>query len=142
MHEKCIVKIDFRSQTSKELAKLLDFKSESNEAYLYNYLRVLDSQTQLPKGTTVEIANKLFAARDLTIKPDFKKAMETFYNSDIQRVDFKNAKETVDIINNFVSDKTKGLIKELFSEDAIDGLSRCCILKRLCAKNIKSYTLL
>ncbi len=136
------MKIDFRSQTSKELAKLLDFKSENNEAYLYNYLRVLDSQTQLPKGTTVEIANKLFAAQDLTIKPDFKKAMETFYNSDIQRVDFKNAKETVDIINNFVSDKTKGLIKELFSEDAIDGLSRCCILKRLCAKNLNCYILL
>jgi serpin B len=93
----------------------LDFKPDNNEAYLYNYLRVLDSQAQLSKGTTVQIANKLFAAEDLTIKPNFKKAMETFYNSDIQNVNFKNAKETVDIINNFVSNKTKGLIDELFN---------------------------
>ena len=112
----------------------MDFKPENNEAYLYNYLRILDSQAQLSKGTTVEIANKLFAAEDLAIKSEFKKAMETFYNSDIQNVDFKNSKETVDIINNFVSNKTKGLIDKLFNEDAIDGLSRYHIFRRLHTK--------
>ena len=107
----------------------MEFKSENNEAYLYNYLRILDSQAQLSNKITIQIANKLFAAQDLTIKPTFKKAMETFYNSDIQNVDFKNAKATADIINNFVSDKTKGLIKMLFSKDEIDGSSRYHILK-------------
>ncbi len=121
---KKVVDIDFRSTTSEELAKLLDFKSENNEAYLHNYLKVLDTLTQLSKGTIVQIANKLFPAQDLTIKPNFKKAMETFYKSDIQNLDFQNAKESVDIINNFVSNKTKGLIKKLFSEDAINGLTR------------------
>ena len=114
----------------------MDFEPENNEAYLYNYLKVLDSQAQLSKGTMVQIANKLFASEDLTIKPNFKKAMETFYNSDIQNVDFKNAKETVDIINNFVSDKTKGLIDKLFNEDAIDGLSRYHILMPLHTKKL------
>ncbi len=128
---KKVVDIDFRSTTSEELAKLLDFKSENNEAYLHNYLKVLDSLTQLSKGTIVQIANKLFPAQDLTIKPTFEKAMETFYNSEIQNVDFGNPKESVDIINKFVSDKTKGLIKELFSEDDIDASTRYQILRPL-----------
>ena len=102
----------------------MDFKSENNEAYLHNYLKVLDTLTQLSKGTIVQIANKLFPAQDLTIKPNFKKAMETFYKSDIQNLDFENAKESVDIINNFVSNKTKGLIKKLFSENDINELTR------------------
>ena len=114
----------------------MDFKPEKNEDYLHNYLRVLDSQAQLPKGTTVQIANKLFAAEDLTIKPNFKKVMETFYNSDIQNVDFTNSKETVDIINSFVSDRTKGLIDKLFNEEEIDGLSRYHILRLLHTKKL------
>jgi hypothetical protein len=35
------------SATSDELAKLLDLSADSNEAYLYNYLRVLDSLHQV-----------------------------------------------------------------------------------------------
>ena len=114
----------------------MEFKSENNDAYLYNYHQVLDSQAQLSKGTIIQIANKLFAAEDLTIKIEFKKAMETFYNSDIQNVDFGNLKETVDIINNFVSNKTKGLIDKLFNEDEIDGLSRYQILRQLHTKKL------
>ncbi len=112
----------------------MEFKSENNEAYLHNYLKVLDSLTQLSKGTIVKIANKLFPAQDLTIKSNFKKAMETFYKSDVQNLDFENAKESVDIINSFVSDNTKGLIKELFSEDDIDALTRYHILRQLYEK--------
>lgn len=130
------INIDSRSQTSEELAKLLGLKPENNQAYLNNYRRILDSQAKLSKGTTVQIANKLFAAQDLTIKPTFKKALETIYNSDIQNVDFKNSKETVDIINNFVSDKTKGLINKVLNEDEIDGFARYHILRELYTKKL------
>jgi len=84
----------------------------------------------------VQIANKVFAAKDLTIKATFKKALETIYNSDIQNVDFKNSKETVDIINNFVSDKTKGLITKVFNDDEIDGFFRYHILRELYSKKL------
>ena len=121
------------SDTSEELAKLLSFKPNNDETYLYNYLKVVDSLKQLSgnQGTSVQIANKLFAAEDLTIKENFKKAMERFYNSDIERVDFKNAKETTDVINEFVSEKTKGLIEKIFDEDALDGLSRLVMVNAI-----------
>jgi len=118
-----------RSQTSVELAKLLGFNPENNEAYLNNYLWILDSQAQLSKGTTVQIASTLFAAKELTIKPSFKKTIQTFYKSDIKKVNFINEKETLDIINSFVNYKTKGLIKRLFYEGQIDGLSKYHILR-------------
>ena len=119
--------------TSQELANLLALKPEHNRDYLYNFLKVLDSQTQLSSqpGTTVEIANKLYVANDLKIKQPFKQALQTFYNSDIQNVDFKNSEATVDIINKFVNDKTKGLIDKVLEADAIDGLSRMVMINAI-----------
>jgi serine protease inhibitor len=119
--------------TSQELANLLALKPEYNRDYLYNFLKVLDSQSQLSKepGTTVEIANKLYVAKDLTVKQPFKQALQTFYNSDIQSVDFKNPEATVDIINKFVNDKTKGLIDKILEADSLDGLSRMVMVNAI-----------
>ena len=119
--------------TSQELAALLALKTEHNRDYLYNYLRVLDSQSQLSRlpGTTVEIANKLYVANDLKIKQPFKQALQTFYNSDIENVDFKNTAVAVDIINKFVNDKTKGLINKVLEADSLDGLSRMVMINAI-----------
>lgn len=118
--------------TSDELAKLLAFEptDSNNQAYLYNYLKVIDHLQQVSgkKGAEVDIANRLFAAEDLKIKTDFKEALSRFYNSDIENVDFKNAEATTDVINKFVSDKTRGIIDKILEADAIDGLSRLVMI--------------
>ena len=61
------------------------------------------SQSQLSQDgkTKVQTADKLFAANDLTIKPTFTKAMELFYKSSVQNVDFKNAAVTLFKLNHF-----------------------------------------
>jgi serpin B len=121
------------TDTSKELANLLSIKPGNDEDYLYNYLQVVDRLAQLSgkQDISIQIANKLFAAEDLNIKENFKKALERFYNSDIEKVNFKHTKETTDIINTFVSDKTKGLIDKIFDEDALDGLSRLVMVNAI-----------
>jgi len=121
------------SDTSKELANLLSFKPGKDEAYLYNYLQVVDRLAQLSgkQDISIQIANKLFAAEDLNIKENFKKALKQFYSSDIEKVNFKHTKETTDIINTFVSDKTKGLIDKIFDEDALDSLSRLVMVNTI-----------
>jgi serpin B len=121
------------TDTSKELANLLSIKPGNDEDYLYNYLQVVDRLAQLSgkRDISIQIANKLFAAEDLNIKENFKKALERFYNSDIEKVNFKHTKETTDIINTFVSDKTKGLIGKIFDEDALDGLSRLVMVNAI-----------
>ena len=126
--------------TSEELAKLLGFKPSeaNNQAYLYNYLMVIDHLGQV-SGTTgaeVSIANKLFAADDLKIKEDFKDALSKFYNSEIQNVDFKNPEQTTDIINEFVNDKTNGLISKILESDALDGLSRLVLINAVYFKGL------
>ena len=121
------------SDTSKEIANLLSFKPGKDEAYLYNYLQVVDRLAQLSgkQDISIQIANKLFAAEDLNIKENFKKALEQFYSSDIEKVNFKHTKETTDIINTFVSDKTKGLIDKIFDEDALDSFSRLVMVNAI-----------
>ena len=126
--------------TSDELAKLLAFEpsDSNNEAYLYNYLKVINRLGQVSNntGSEVNIANRLFAAEDLKIKKEFKDTVSKFYNSEIQNVDFKNAKQTADIINEFVKDKTKGLINKILESDAIDGLTRLVLINTVYFKGI------
>jgi len=126
--------------TSDELAKLLAFEptDSNNQAYLYNYLKVIDHLQQVSgkRGAEVDIANRLFAAEDLKIKPDFKEALSRFYNSDIENVDFKNAEATTDVINKFVSDKTRGIIDKILEADAIDGLSRLVMINAVYFKGL------
>ena len=126
--------------TSDELAKLLAFEpsDSNNEAYLYNYLKVINRLGQVSNntGSEVNIANRLFAAEDLKIKKEFKDTVSKFYNSEIQNVDFKNAKQTTDIINEFVRDKTRGLISKILESDTIDGLSRLVLINTVYFKGI------
>jgi len=109
----------------------LNLKTEHNEEYLYNYLRAIQNLESKSGNVQVNIANSLFAADDLQIKSDFTAALDTFYKSDVRRVTFKNKKETADTINKFVSDKTKGLIEEIISEDAFDALSRLIMVNAI-----------
>ena len=126
--------------TSAELAKLLAFEptDSNNQAYLYDYLKVIDRLGQVSnnEGAEVNIANRLFAAEDLKIKNDFNDILQKFYNSEIQNVDFKNAKQTADIINEFVKDKTKGLITKVLESDAIDGLTRLVLINTVYFKGV------
>ena len=95
--------------TSEELAKLLGFEPSeaNNQAYLYNYLKVIDHLEQVSgkKGAEVSIANKLFAADDLKI-------------------------------NEFVNDKTNGLISKILESDALDGLSRLVLINAVYFKGL------
>lgn len=61
----------------------------------------------------------MFAAEDINLKPIFGAIIANFYNTSVDKVNFANGKDTVDIINNFVNEKTSGLIPELFDEQAL-----------------------
>jgi len=66
----------------------------------------------------------MYIAEDINLKPLYNGIISNFYNTTIDKADFGNSKETVGIINNYVSEKTSGLIPELFDEQAVVMI--CC----------------
>lgn len=68
------------------------------------------------KQVTLETANAVYANKDIALKEQFCKDMETYYEADARSLDF-DSKESLTVINNWMKDKTGGKIT-----DALDWL--------------------
>ena len=68
------------------------------------------------KQVTLETANAVYANKDIALKEQFCKDMETYYEADARSLDF-DSKESLTVINNWIKDKTGGKIT-----DALDWL--------------------
>ena len=66
----------------------------------------------------------MFIAQDLTLKPIYNAITTNFYNTSLEKVNFETPKDTADIVNNFVKEKTNGAFEHVFDEEAIDPLSK------------------
>ncbi|MGF1636637.1 MAG: serpin family protein [Cyclobacteriaceae bacterium] len=90
---------------------------EMNEAYrdLVKYLLELDKKTDL------QIANSNWYTHKLNIKPDFKSVLRDYYDAEVKAADFDDP-ATLDLINGWIENKTRGKIKDmldLIEPDAI-----------------------
>jgi serpin B len=70
-------------------------------------------------GVIIDIANSIWYRDEFTIKPEFIKANEDYYNAEVQQLVFNN--EAVDIINDWVKNKTNDKIEEII--DQIDPMT-------------------
>ena len=66
----------------------------------------------------------MFIAEDLTLKPIYNAIITNFYNTSLEKANFAAPKDTAEIINNFVKEKTNGAFDHVFDEDAINPLSK------------------
>jgi len=68
-----------------------------------------------PKAPTLTIANGLFLQREPPVEPSFLSGLQRHFGAAPEAVDFEgDPSGSVEAINAWVSDKTKGLIPELF----------------------------
>ncbi|MDR2914742.1 MAG: serpin family protein [Tannerella sp.] len=65
--------------------------------------------------STVSIANSIWYASDFTIKDPFIQTNKTYYDAEINSVDF-SLKEALDAINGWCSEKTNGKIPKIIDE--------------------------
>ncbi|KAI1287871.1 Serpin B9 [Halotydeus destructor] len=80
-----------------------------------NVLISLQSDPNNTESFDLIMANKVYTQNGSTVLEQFKNTLKSKYHADIEVVDFvtNQGRETADKINSWVSDKTKGLIKEL-----------------------------
>ena len=112
-------------ETKKEFERLMgNITVEQLNEYLYSYINNLDDSE-----IKLNIANSIWIRNGLQVKEDFLKINKNYYNADIFSTNF-NA-DTVDDINNWASDKTNGIIKDLLSYNDIDKNTAMCLLNAL-----------
>ena len=66
----------------------------------------------------------MYVAEDLTLKPIYGAVISNFYNTSLEKLDFGKPADAAEHINNFVREKTNGIIPTIFDESSLDKLSR------------------
>ena len=131
------------SPTSDEMAKLLAFEPTdlNNQAYLHNYLKVIDLLQSLSgiKGTELFAANRLFAAKDRRIKKDFIGMLDKFYNIDIEAVYFERQEQTAAVINEFIQEESHGRIYNIIKPDTIEDFFRFVMISAVYFKGLWKF---
>ena len=101
-----------KEDTLSQMESVLGMKTEELNQYLYSYMKAL------PQGEMykLNLANSIWFIDDerFTVKEGFLQINKDFYGADVYKAPFDNT--TVKDINNWVKDKTDGMIPEILDE--------------------------
>jgi serpin B len=132
----------FISPLSTYYALLIGYEGAKNETkqefekvlHIDNYENLTDFPTFSDKLITwrdssnyLNISNAIWIQKDFSIKTDYKNNVTQKYSSDIKTVDFKQKINASNEINDWVTDKTNGLIKNIISPNDINDYTRLII---------------
>lgn len=124
-------------KTQQEINTVLGFGDAGAEAINRFCLKLLTEAAGLDKETRVAIANNIYvnSARGYLLKSAFKEQAKTYYNAEPETRDFFDGL-TRDVINQWGSDHTEGMIKETLKEDEFDPMTICYLLNALYFKGV------
>lgn len=99
-----------RGDTAEEFERVLEFDPEFNTT-LGDLIRDID------KNPTLSSANKVWLSSGMNLKAEYTKILTDNYDSTAEELDFKSDTDRARrVINNWVSDRTNGRIRNLLSK--------------------------
>lgn len=104
-----------RGETQRAMARTLGYESFSPETINGSYATQLQQVAQRSaddQGIELRMANGLWKHQELDFRKDFLQRNERFFKATIRSLDFY-APAAADVINQWVSDQTEGLIPRL-----------------------------
>lgn len=112
-----IVSEGAKGDTAEQINDVFGFSNDpqqrQNEFKLAN-----DNLNHPDKDYSLSVANALWLAMDFTAKPEYVDAAKTYYDSNVESVDFRT--DGIGVINSWVENKTQNKIKELFEPGSLD----------------------
>lgn len=99
-----------KDETAQELASVLHYTLPEEQLHpaMGELIEAVEDETE---GQLFQMANALFVNQDTVLEPDYLKLTKTFYDAEETRVNFKKQPErAIEIINDWVKVKTRGLI--------------------------------
>ena len=106
-------------KTQQEINTTLGFGEAGADAINAFCKKLLEESPSLDKGTQVLIGNTIYTNKGYTLKPKFVKTAKEFYDATPESRDFYDGK-TLDIINQWASDHTNKMIKQVLDDDTFN----------------------
>ncbi|MCK9507813.1 MAG: serpin family protein [Pigmentiphaga sp.] len=108
-------------ETKTEMESTLKMSGMSAEEINEYYQIMQNSLTTVDRSTKLNIANSIWYKDGYPIYPPFLDINRKYFDAEVSALDFTNPK-SLDIINNWCSDKTNGLIKNPLDEIPADAI--------------------
>ena len=110
-------------ETEKELEQKLGFHEGGIQAVNDYCKKLIEGLPKVDRNVKLNIANALFVNKNkATLKSQYQKDMQTYYNAKVENLDFKSS-STLNTINNWAKDKTNGMIPTILDEINPDMLT-------------------
>ncbi|WDV44886.1 serpin family protein [Clostridiaceae bacterium M8S5] len=119
-----------KDNTKKELDTVINSAGLSNMELAEQYAIIINALVKTTKNTDtiINLANSLWVDKDKNIKSDFQQLIGRYYDTDTFSIEFSN-KDAKKSINNWISEKTDGLIKKYIEN--IDDLKVLYVINTL-----------
>ena len=119
-------------KTQEEINEVLGFGEAGADAINKFCRKLLTEASGLDKETKVSIANTIFVNKDqgYELQPAFVEKANEFYDAQPEDRDFNDG-QTRDVINQWGSDHTQGMIKEVLKEDEFNPFAVSYLLNAL-----------
>lgn len=101
--------------TQEAMAQTLELQGMSLEEINQANAALETILEQADPEVTIGIANSLWGREGVSFNPDFLQRNQTYYNAEVQQIDFTSSDAT-DIINEWVSDSTEGRIPKIVEQ--------------------------
>ena len=108
--------------TEKELEQTLGFHKGGIKAVNDYCKKLIDGLPKADNKVTLDIANAIFLNKDYALKQQFQQDMQDYYDAKAEALDFSSP-QTLEHINGWCNDKTKGMIPKILDEVNPDMVS-------------------
>jgi serine protease inhibitor len=103
------------------LRNALALATETGEQAINDSTVLLMKRLRLQQGGELDIANALWANADFTIAPEFMHVCQEIYDATVRTLDL-NQPSSAAVINEWVTEKTRGKISQIVTPAGIVGL--------------------
>lgn len=103
--------------TASQMCTTLGFDGIDADDIASYYRKMTESLATIDRRTTFDSANSIWSQEGFTVKKDFLKTAQDFFNAEIRTVDFRD-QATVGVINGWCSEKTHGMVEKIL--DRVD----------------------
>ncbi len=101
--------------TEKELEQTLGFHKGGIKAVNDYCKKLIEGLPKVDNKVTLDIANAIFLNKDYALKQQFQQDMQDYYDAKAEALDFSSP-QTLEHINGWCNDKTKGMIPKILDE--------------------------
>jgi len=114
-----------RNNTAVQMAKVLYFRVPRNRLEVaYQKLTADVNGTNRVEGCELRVANALWGQKDYSFLAEFLAVCREKYGARLTEVDFGASEQARKMINDWVSEQTKGKIENLIGPNILDSLTR------------------